>query len=152
MPAPLPTHTVCEIAMLNSYSGGVPAKALQQLQEIKCLRLHAVKCLCRLYVQAGGCTCMLKSAYHPLLWQKRQELHCLYPLASLLGNGWYKYQYILMEQSSQQWEDREGETETDTYCSASWSQVIDRCVDVSRNDQADYVIHGSCGMSLCVRL
>lgn len=44
---------VCGILLLRSYSGGVSAKALQQLQEIKCFRSHAAKCLYKVYVQGG---------------------------------------------------------------------------------------------------
>lgn len=118
----LSTHTVCEIAMLHRYSGGVSAKALQQLQGIKCLRLHAIKCLCKLCVQAGECTCMLKSAYHPLLSRQRRR-RAAFPLpfgfsfAEMAGININIYKW-----SSLHWNERterENESETDTYCSAS---------------------------------
>lgn len=47
--------------LLRSYSGGVSAEAFQQLQEIKCFGLHAVRCLYKVYVRAGEFTCMWKN-------------------------------------------------------------------------------------------
>lgn len=47
---PLSQH-ICGIVSLHSYSGGVSAKAFQQLQEIKCFGLHAVKCVYKVYVR-----------------------------------------------------------------------------------------------------
>lgn len=71
---PLSQH-ICGMSLLRSCSGGVSAKALQQLQEIKCFGSHAVKCLCKVYVLAGEFTCMLESVICVL--GKRRQLAVL---------------------------------------------------------------------------
>lgn len=81
--------------------------------------MHAEKCLSFVFVaeKAAGCFAFTNQ------WVPLGSAHIT----------------VLMEQFLQWWKDREGERKGDAHCSASWSQVTDRCVDVSRTviSQAD---------------